>query len=116
MPVGFAILDRSRGWKALGPRVVSPAERRSSIRLRVARSVPIASGVKGRPVGARTRAPALTQRSAKGTSVVMTMSPGPAWVTIQSSAWSRPSVTVMRWTRGDSGVRSQPLATTKTRS
>src|SRR3954452_19367762 len=104
---------RVNGWP---PPRISPASRRLVIRLRVARSAPIESGVNGRPFGAMTRAPRFTQRSASGTSAVTTMSPSPARSTIQSSARSRPSATVTRSIRGDSGTRSQPLLTTRTLS
>src|SRR5262245_44281038 len=46
--------ERSFGVKGGGPPVTAPAERRSSIRLRVASVMPIESSVKLRPVGAST--------------------------------------------------------------
>src|SRR5271155_4427611 len=70
--------ERSRGPKALGPEVVSPVERKWSIRLRVASAMPIELSLKRLPVGAITSAPSLTQRLAKGMSEVTTIAPGPA--------------------------------------
>src|SRR5262245_23520861 len=78
--------ERSRGPNGFGPPVISPAERKESIRLRVASAMPIESSVKARPVGASTVAPAFTQRPASGTSAVTTTAPCPARAAIQSSA------------------------------
>ncbi len=46
--------ERSRCEKGLGPPVTAPADRKSSIRLRVASVMPIESSVKARPVGPST--------------------------------------------------------------
>jgi hypothetical protein len=82
--------ERSRGLNALGPEVVSPLERRWSIRLRVASAMPTELSLKRLPVGAITSAPSLTQRLARGMSEVTTIAPGPARAAIQSSAASAP--------------------------
>src|SRR3954451_17942557 len=42
--------DLSAADTGVGPRVISPAERRSSMRLRVAIAIPIELSVKGRPL------------------------------------------------------------------
>ena len=70
--------ERSRGENGFGPPVTAPAERRSSIRLRVASVRPMESSVKTRPFGAMTLAPAFTARLASGISAVTTILPGTA--------------------------------------
>ena len=106
--------ERSRGANDLGPPVTSPEERRSVIRLRTARVIPIDCSVNGLPFGAITSAPALTQRLASGISEVMTMSPWPARSAIQSSAASIPEPAAMRSISGSCGTRMNWPATTLT--
>ena len=69
--------ERSRGPKALGPDVAWPVERRWSIRLRVARAMPIELSLKRFPFGAMTSAPDSTHRLASGMCDVTTIAPGP---------------------------------------
>ena len=64
--------ERSRGPKGGGPDVVSPAERRSVIRFRVASAEPMFCGVHSCPFGDKTRAPIFTHLSASGRSCVTT--------------------------------------------
>ena len=89
-------LERSRGVNGFGPPVISPALRNESIRLRVAKVMPIESAVKTRPFGAMASAPAFTARLASGTSAVITIAPAPARSAIQLSASSMPAPTTTR--------------------
>ena len=106
--------ERSRGEKDFGPPVTSPEERRSVMRLRTARVIPIDCSVNGLPFGAITSAPAFTQRLASGISEVMTISPLPARSAIQSSAASMPAPAAMRSISGSCGTRMKLPATTLT--
>ena len=98
----------------MGPEVVSPVERKWSIRLRVASAMPIELSLKRLPVGAITSAPSLTQRLAKGMSEVTTIAPGPARSAIQSSAASAPAPTTTRSMSLALGTWIGLLATTNT--
>ena len=72
------------------------------------------SGVKGWPLAFSAWAPAFRQRSAKGMSAVMTMSPGPARSAIQSSAMSGPASTTTCSIHVSRGVLIQAFDTTNT--
>jgi hypothetical protein len=74
--------------------------------------MPMELAVKGRPLGAITSAPAVTQRWASGTSVVTTTAPRAARSAIQSSAASKPEPTITRSTRGSFGTMRKLFATT----
>ncbi len=106
--------ERSRGPKALGPDVAWPVERRWSIRLRVARAMPIELSLKRFPFGAMTSAPNFTHRLASGMSDVTTIAPGPARSAIQSSAASVPAPTTTRSISAARGTTIGLFATTKT--
>jgi hypothetical protein len=103
-----------RGPNGRGPPVTSPAERRSCIRLRTAKVMPMSCSVNVRPFGAITWAPAFTQRLANGISAVITMSPTPARSAIQLSAASMPVPAAIRSISGSCGTRMKPTATTVT--
>src|SRR5690606_17740991 len=106
--------ERSLGPNGGGPEVATPMERRCSPTIRPARAEPMESGVKGWPLAFSAWAPALRQRSARGMSAVMTMSPGPARSAIQSSAMSGPASTTTCSIQDSRRVLIQPLETTNT--
>ena len=105
-------LDRSRGWKGFGPPVTCPADRKSSIKLRVASAMPMESSVRRRPLGAMTSAPAFILRCANGMSAVMTISPRVTRSAIQSSAASELLPTTIRSINGVRGTAMGLLLTT----
>ena len=73
------------------------------------------SAVKGLPLGARTAAaPSFRQRSASKISAVMMMLWALRFSTIQSSAASKLSLTILRWMSGWSGMRIGLLLTKTT--
>ena len=80
----------------------------------MARASPIPASVNSSPLVPRTLAPDWIQRAASGMSPVTTMSPGPAWSAIQSSAASKSPGTTWSVTRSLWGVLIQLLATTQT--
>src|SRR5690606_22668485 len=65
--------DRSRGEIAALSPLLSPVSRKWAPRSRMALAMPILVSSKPRPVGPVTSAPAATQRTARGTSAVMTI-------------------------------------------
>ena len=79
------------------------------MRLRIATAAPISLSVNGWPFGTRTRDSLARQRAASGMSAVITMSPGPACVAIQSSTAPKPDCTESS-IRGLAGTRSGALA------
>lgn len=60
-----------------GPPVIAPPSRRPVIKSRMATAMPMEVSSKRLPFGASATAPLATQRAARGTSAVMTMSAGP---------------------------------------
>ncbi len=72
------------------------------------------SGVKGWPFAFSAWAPDFRQRSARGMSAVMTMSPGPVRSAIQSSAMSGPASTTTCSIHGSRRVLIQLFETTNT--
>ena len=100
--------ERSCGENDFGPPVISPEERRSVIRLRIASVMPIDSSENGLPFGAITSAPALTQRLARGMSAVTTMSPGPARSAIQLSAADQAATRSLETLRSKASKQLKP--------
>ncbi len=89
----------ARASKASGPLVVTPVERRLSIRSRTDSRSPIDSFVCSIPRTSRTTTPAGTSRAASGISWVTTRSPGAACWAMWSSAPSGPLSTRHRIAR-----------------
>lgn len=81
---------------------------------RPATAFPMDASVKGCPLGAMATAPDLRQRSARRRSPVITTVRGAVCSTIQSSAASKASVTILREMRGVAGTRIGLLLTTTT--
>ena len=79
---------------------------------RWANAEPMESAVNSRPFGAIAAAPALSTRSARGMSLVITMSPGWHCSAIQSSAASGPASTIIREISLDGGMAMKLLETT----
>ena len=69
-PIRTSLAERSMRANGLGPPVISPAERKLSIRLRVASVMPMELSENGLPFGASAMPPAFTTRDASGTSAV----------------------------------------------